>query len=120
MNNVTIMGRITNDLGMRKTWNGKPMLSFTVAVYRQKEDVDFIRCTAWAKTAEFIEKYFSKGSMIAVRGSLRAGIHTDKNGNPVYRMQVNAEKAFFTGEKSHKPQNNFDTHTGRNNGSYSR
>lgn len=115
MNNVTIMGRITNDLEMKKTWNGKPVLQFTVAVYRQKEDVDFIRCTAWAKTAEFIERYFSKGSMIAVRGSLRAGVHTDKNGK-----QVNAEKAFFTGEKNHKPQNNFDSHTGRNNGSYSR
>ena len=50
MNNVTIMGRITNDLEMRKTWNGKPELQFTVAVYRQKKYVDFIRCTAWAKT----------------------------------------------------------------------
>ena len=54
MNNVTIMGRITNDLEMRKPWNGKPMLSFKVAVYRQKEDVDFIRCSGWAKTAECI------------------------------------------------------------------
>lgn len=95
MNNVTIMGRITNDLEMRKTWNGKPVLSFTVAVYRQKEDVDFIRCTAWAKTAEFIKKYFSKGSMIAVRGSLRAGIHTDKNGNSCIQNAGQCRKSIF-------------------------
>ena len=99
MNTVTLMGRIASDLELKRTQNGKVMMSFMLAVSRQKDTTDFIRCTAWGKSAEFISKYFTKGRMIALLGYIRAGTYTDRDGNSKYIMNVVVEKSFFTGEK---------------------
>ena len=72
MNNVVLMGRLTADPELRTTNSGLNYCRFTVAVdrYSKGEDkkTDFINCVAWRQTAEFVERYFSKGKMIAVQG----------------------------------------------------
>ena len=80
LNSVIIMGRITRDLELRTTNSGATVLSFTVAVDRsgrqnagEERQSDFITCTAWNQQAEFINRYFGKGRMIAIEGSLRTG-----------------------------------------------
>lgn len=117
MNRVTLMGRITKDLELKRTQNGKVMLNFTVAVNRPKSEADFIRCTAWGKTAEFIQSYFGKGNMIAVEGNIRAGNYTDNSGTNRYMMNVCIDKVFFTGEKNeNKSQGNYKQNNYQQNG----
>ena len=105
LNSVIIMGRITRDLELRTTNSGATVLSFTVAVDRggrqaQGEDrqADFISCVAWNQQAEFINRYFGKGRMIALEGSLRTGSFDDKNGVKHYTTEVWVNRASFTGE----------------------
>ena len=80
------MGRLTADPELRQTQSGISSCRFTVAVNRRYKnestgeyDADFITCVAWRQTAEFVSKYFSKGKMIALEGSLRTGKYQDKN-----------------------------------------
>ena len=104
LNKAIIMGRITHDLEMKQTTSGTAVLQFTVAVDRYSKDeekqADFISCVAWRQTAEFIGKYFGKGRMIAITGSLRSRTYDDKNGSKHYVTEINVESADFTGEKS--------------------
>lgn len=109
MNKVILMGRLTADLEVRQTQNGTAVCRFTVAVNRRFADkntgerqADFISCTAWTKTAEFIGKYFTKGQMICVEGSLRTGSYQDKNHSDVthYTTDVFVDSAEFTGSKA--------------------
>lgn len=109
MNKVILMGRLTADPEVRQTQNGTAVCRFTVAVSRKFADkntgerqADFISCTAWAKTAEFIGKYFTKGQMICVEGSLRTGSYQDKNHSDVthYTTDVFVDSAEFTGSKA--------------------
>lgn len=108
LNQAIIMGRITRELELKQTPNGNAVLSFTVAVDRFVKDgekqADFISCVAWNKTAEFIAKYFGKGRMIAVTGSLRSRTYDDKNGTKHYVTEVWVSGADFTGEA--KPAEN--------------
>ena len=108
MNNVILMGRLTADPELRQTQSGIAVTRFTIAVnrkFKNKEtdqyDADFISCIAWRQTAEFVSRYFRKGSMICVSGSLRTGNYTDKNYSDVthYTTDVHVESVEFTGEK---------------------
>lgn len=108
MNNVILMGRLTHDPELRQTQSGISSCRFTIAVnrkFKNKEtneyDADFITCVAWRQTAEFVSRYFSKGSMICVSGSLRSGSYTDKNHSDVthYTTDVMVDGVEFTGEK---------------------
>ena len=107
MNNVTLMGRLTADPELRQTQSGVSTCRFTVAVNRKfknqngEYDADFISCTAWRQTAEFVSKYFSKGKMIVVEGSLRTGSYTDKNHSDVthYTTDVFVDGVEFCGDK---------------------
>ena len=104
LNKAIIMGRITHELELKQTQSGTAVLQFTVAVDRYTKDeekqADFISCVAWRQTAEFISKYFGKGRMIAITGSLRTRTYDDKNGSKHYVTEINVEQADFTGEKS--------------------
>lgn len=109
MNKVILMGRLTADPELRQTQNGTALCRFTVAVNRKfadkttgQREADFISCTAWAKTAEFVSRYFSKGQMIALDGELRTGSYQDKNHPDVmhYTTEVFVDSAEFTGSKS--------------------
>ena len=102
MNKSIITGRLTKDVTM--TDNG--VAKFTVASQRNFKDkdgkygVDFILCTAFGKTAEFISKYFSKGSQICVEGRINTGSYTNKDGQKVFTTDVAVEKAEFVGSKA--------------------
>lgn len=103
MNSVILMGRLTADPELRTTNSGLNYCRFSVAVdrYAKGEDkkTDFINCVAWRQTAEFIERYFSKGKMIAVQGSIQTGSFTNKDGAKVYTTDVLVDKAHFCGDK---------------------
>lgn len=103
MNNITLMGRLTRDPELRRTQSGTAVTSFTLAVNRdysgKDEDrkTDFIDCIAWKGTGEFISKYFTKGQMMAVAGSLQIRDWTDKDGNKHRSAEVLVKRAYFTG-----------------------
>lgn len=106
INNVVLMGRITHDLELKSTANGVNVVSFTLAVERsyapqgEKRQADFVDCVAWRNTAEFITRYFSKGSMIAVTGAIQTRNYEDKNGNKRKAVEVVVDSASFCGEKN--------------------
>lgn len=109
MNKVILMGRLARDPELRQNQNGNSSCRFSVAVSRRTKnpqtgdyDADFISCTAWGQTAEFINRYFKKGSMICVEGNLRTGSYQDRNHSDVthYTTDVWVEHAEFTGSKS--------------------
>jgi single-strand DNA-binding protein len=106
LNRVILMGRITHDLEIKQTNNGIPVLSFQLAVERsftrqgEERQSDFIRCTAWRQQAEFINKWFGKGRLIAIEGQLRSNSYDDKNGVKHNTVEVMIDSASFTGEKA--------------------
>ena len=112
INKVIIMGRLTADPELRQTTSGISTCRFTVAVdrgFKSKDtgerQADFIRVTAWRQTAEFVSRYFSKGKMIIVEGSLRNSDYTDQNGVKHYGMDVQADNVSFGETKSASAQN---------------
>lgn len=105
LNHIVIMGRLTRDPELRRTGSGKPVASFTVAVDRDfsqgdQKETDFIDCVAWNKTGEFVDKYFSKGSMIVVAGRLQIRSWNDKDGNKRRTAEVVADNVYFGESKS--------------------
>ncbi|MBQ2391174.1 MAG: single-stranded DNA-binding protein [Clostridia bacterium] len=106
INVVVLMGRLTADPELRTTPNGISVTSFSIAVDRAyqkagtERQTDFINCVAWRQTAEFITKYFQKGSMIAVNGTLQQRSYTDKDGNKRTAYDVVIDNASFCGSKS--------------------
>lgn len=105
MNVAIIMGRLTAAPEMRRTENDIPVASFTVAVDRDFKDkdgnkqTDFIKCVAWRKTAEFVQKYFGKGSAIAVEGKIQVRQY-EKDGEKRWATEVIADHVHFCGSKS--------------------
>lgn len=99
MNTCVLMGRCTKDPEKRYTQSNTPVTSFTIAVGRFKEGVDFFDCTAWNKTADFVADYFRKGDMICVRGRLQNREWTDKNGNARRSTEIVADEVSFCGGK---------------------
>lgn len=106
LNVAVLMGRLTADPELKTTQSGTSVTSFTVAVERnyapkgQERETDFINVTAWRQTAEFVCKYFGKGQMIAVEGSIQTRKYQDKNGNNRVAVEVVANQVSFCGSKS--------------------
>ncbi len=106
LNRVILMGRITNDLEIRQSQSGTSVLRFGIAVDRsytkqgEERQTDFINCVAFNQRAEFISKYFRKGSMIAIEGSIRTGSYQDQNGNKRTSFDINIDNVSFTGERA--------------------
>ena len=106
INMVALMGRLTYSPELKSTPNGLPVIRFQLAVDRtyqakgQERQADFIDCVAWRQTAEFISRYFHKGSMIAVEGTIQTSNYTDKNGNNRKQIEVLANNVSFCGSKS--------------------
>lgn len=107
LNRICIMGRMTADPELKSTTTGTPVTSFTLAVDRNFKDkqtgervVDFIPCTAWRGTAEFVSRYFMKGRMAVVEGSLQMRKWTDKDGNKRTSAEVVAENVYFGDTKT--------------------
>ena len=105
MNKVILMGRLTKDVEIRQTPNNLSVARFTIAVNRRfvkdgGQQADFINCIAWRKTGEFISRYFQKGSMIAVVGSIQTRSWDGNDGKKQYATEVIVDEAYFTGSKS--------------------
>ena len=105
MNKVILTGRLTKDIEVKTTSNDKEYCSFTIAVDRRFKDADgnrqadFISCTAWNKTAEFLGKYFHKGSRIGICGSIQTRSY-EKDGQKVFVTEVLVEEAEFLDSKT--------------------
>ena len=106
LNHIVIMGRLTRDPELRRTGSGLAVTSFSVAVERDfggrdggERKTDFFDCVAWDKRAEFVSKYFTKGSMIVVSGRLEFRDWNDKDGNKRRSAEVIAENIHFGGGK---------------------
>lgn len=99
LNQIVIMGRLTRDPELRSTQSGTSVATFTVAVERdfggQEKQTDFIDCVAWRQTGEFVSKYFLKGNMIAVFGSLQSRKWQDRDGNNRVSWEINADRVYF-------------------------
>ena len=105
LNCVTLMGRLVADPEIRTTTTGKSVASFRIAVDRAfskdgNRQADFITIVAWEKTAEFIGKHFSKGSMIAIQGKIQTRSYEDSNGNKRTAFEVKADEVSFCGGKN--------------------
>jgi single-strand DNA-binding protein len=115
LNHITIMGRITRDIELRRTGSGIAVASFNVAVDRDfsgkdggEKETDFIDCVAWRKTAEFLTKYFTKGSMIVVSGRLQIRQWKDKDGNNRRSAEIVADNVYFGESKNSNSGGNSD------------
>ena len=102
INKVILMGRLTQDVELKTTPNNVSVVQFSIAVNRRGKDAktDFIECTAFNKTAEFISKYFRKGSAIIVFGNIQVDTWKDKEGHNRKSVKVIAEEAQFGESKS--------------------
>lgn len=105
LNCAVIMGRLTADPELRQTPSGVSVVRFTVAVDRgyvkqgEERQTDFINVVAWRGSADFVAKYFHKGSMIAVQGSIQTGSY-EKDGVKHYTLEIVADNVSFCGGKS--------------------
>lgn len=105
LNKMILIGRLVADPELKTTPSGVAVCRFKVAVDRpyqkdKEKQADFIPCTSWRNTAEFVSKYFTKGKMIIVEGSLRNSDYTDKNGVKHYSMDVQVDNVSFGGDKN--------------------
>ena len=110
LNVVAIMGRLVADPELRTTTQGNSVCSFRIACDRsyvqqgQERQADFIDIVAWRQQADFVSKYFQKGSMIAIEGSLQTRQYQDKNGNRRSAVEVVANNISFAGAKRQDAQ----------------
>ena len=105
LNKVIMGGRLTSDVELKQTQSGIPVCSFTLAVNRRfakegEPTADFFNMTAWRSTAEFISKYFGKGSSICIVGSIQNRTWTDQQGQKRYATDIVVDEAMFVDSKS--------------------
>ena len=106
LNLVALMGRLTADPELKTTQSGISVTSFAIAVDRkyqpqgEERKADFIDIVAWRNQAEFICKYFKKGSMIGIEGEIQTRPYEDKNGNKRKAVEVVVDHVTFCGSKS--------------------
>lgn len=105
LNVIAIMGRLSRNPELRQTTTGENVASFTIACSRGRKDangkglVDWIPVVAWEHTAEFVCKYFEKGSLIAIDGRLQSRTYKDRDGNNRTAIEIVANNANFAGSK---------------------
>lgn len=105
MNKAILVGRLTKDVDLKTTASGISVCRFTAAVNRRFKnaegnyDADFIPCTAFRKTAEFISKNFAKGACIGIVGSIQTGSY-EKDGQRVFTTEIMVDEAYFVGGKT--------------------
>lgn len=103
LNKVVLGGRLTADVELKQTPTGTPVSTFTIAVTRKanREKTDFINCIAWKNTAEFVSKYFRKGSSICIAGEIQTRSWEDQNTRQKrYATEVIVDEVYFVDSKS--------------------
>ncbi len=114
LNRAVLMGRLTRDPELRQTPNNVSVVTFTLAVDRNYQadknnrQADFINIVAWRHTAEFVAKYFSKGQLVAVEGSIQTRNYQDKDGNNRTAFEVVADQVYFAEKKNAGAAQNTD------------
>jgi len=118
LNHIVLMGRLTRDPELRYTQSQMPVASFSVACERDfggrdgsEKQTDFIDIVAWRQTAEFVSKYFTKGSMVVVSGRLQIRDWTDREGNKRRSAEVVADNVYF-GESKRSREETSGTNRG--------
>ena len=105
LNHITLMGRICNEIELRRTGTGVAVTSFSLAVDRDfkngsgEKETDFVDIVCWKNTAVFVANYFAKGRMAVVSGRLQGRSWTDKDGNKRKTMEVVADNVYFGDSK---------------------
>jgi single-strand DNA-binding protein len=105
LNKAILMGRITRDLELKYSQNNNAVCRFSVAIDRryvkpgEERQTDFINVVSFGKTAEFVSKYFEKGRMINVIGSIQTGSYVNKDNQTVYTTDIIADEVNFCGDK---------------------
>lgn len=110
LNKTILIGRITKDLELKRTQSGTSVLSFTLAVNRRaqkqgQQETDFINCVAWNKTAELMERYLHKGSLIGIEGRIQTRSYDNQQGQKVYVTEVVVESVEFLESKGAQQNN---------------
>lgn len=105
INTCTLVGRLTKDIDLRSTRDGKSVAQFTLAVDRDKKDsgADFINCIAWGKSAEILERYVHKGDMLGIIGKIQTRNYEDRTGKKVYVTEVMVDRFQFL-ERKQNPE----------------
>ena len=113
MNKVMLLARMCKDIELKYTQNQKAFTKFTVACNRRGKDAgtDFITCQAWDKTAEFIQKYCTKGIQVAIVGRIQTGSYDDKDGKKVYTTDVVVEEITPIWDKKKEGNEPFENET---------
>lgn len=111
MNKAIIAGHLTHDPELKQTQSGTSVCTFSVAVNRRyskegDQTADFLTVTAWKQTAEFVTRYFNKGSSICVVGSIQTRSWKDQNGNNRSTTEILADEVLFVDGKTDAPQQN--------------
>lgn len=104
LNQINLMGRLTAEPDYRTTQSGVAVARFTLAVERNyqqngQKQTDFLEVTAWRGTADFVQKYFHKGQLVAVTGSVQTDNYTDKDGSKRKSWSVQAQQVYFAESK---------------------
>ena len=102
MNRVLIHGRCAKDPDVKTTQSGQTFTRLTIAVDRytkagEERKADFINCTAWGNTAQFLAKYFTKGKEILAEGRIQTGSYTAQDGKKIYTTDVVLDRVEFCG-----------------------
>ena len=114
LNKVILIGNLTADPELKQTQSGISVVSFTLAVNRRyqshsadgqaQQQADFISCVAWRQTAEFISRYFRKGSSLCITGSIQTRNWLDQQGQKRYTTEVVVDEAMFVDSRSENQQ----------------
>ncbi len=119
LNHIVLMGRLTRDPELRYTQSQMPVASFSLACERDyggrdgsEKQTDFIDIVAWRQTAEFVSKYFTKGSMAVVSGRLQIRDWTDREGNKRRNAEVVADNVYFGESKRSREESGGNTYRG--------
>lgn len=110
INRAVVCGRLVRDPELRRTQNGTPVTSFTLAVNRTfknadgQQEADFLNCVAWNKTAEIVDQYCSKGNLVGVEGRLQSRSYHDNQGNNRTVVEIIADQVQFMQSKDSSAQ----------------
>ena len=113
LNHIVLMGRLTRDPELRRTGSGVAVASFTLACDRdfaqqgQEKEADFVDCVAWRNTAEFAQKYFTKGRMAVVSGRLQIRNWEDRDGNKRRTAEIVVDNMYFGDSKKDGQQTGY-------------
>ena len=113
LNRADIQGRFVRDPELRRTQSGTAVASFTLAVDddysndKGERGCSFIPCVAWKQTAEFVQKYFTKGQMAIVSGRIQTRQYTDKDGNKRTATEIVADRVYFCESKKDRDEESY-------------